>query len=78
MTLCDAKVSSTPLLQAYQHQFASFSPFMGDLRRKHQGAVDKHSSEQKFKKLNMITFVMQKSGTIHLIQLGLMVGQLVG
>ena len=57
----------TPFLQAYQHQFASFSPFckwfedksqlMKD-KRKHHGAVDKRSLKQQFCKSNMTTFAV--------------------
>ena len=55
---------STPFLQAYQHQFASFSPFCKQFedeslvikdKRKHCGAMDKRLLEQQFCKSDMIT-----------------------
>ena len=43
-------------------------------KRNHHGAVDKSSSEQHFRKCVVITFIVEISGVLHLVEPGLTAG----
>ena len=43
-------------------------------KRKHHGTVDKHSSEQQFRKFDAITFLCEKTEALAIVEPGLMAG----
>ena len=83
LTLHNVVNLSTPFLQAYQHQFASFSPFCKQFEDKNQLIKDKGSTmvqlinalrNNSLVNLTSLPLLHGNSGANHMAQLSLTVG----